>query len=104
MAQQQPQARQVPIVVVGLDDEPILFSNQFYIQHHQTEFIITFCQIQPPLLIGTPEQIQQQAEHVTSVPARAVARIGLTHTRMMELVRVLQQNLQQYERARGQQP
>ena len=93
--------KQVPIVVIGLDEEPILFSNQFYIQHHQTEFILTFCQIQPPLLVGTTEQIQQQAEHVTSVPAKAVARIGLTSQRMMELVRVLQENLQKYERARG---
>ena len=101
MTQQSPAGKEVPIVVTGLDDEPILFSNQFYIQHHQTEFIITFCQIQPPLLIGTPEQIRQQTEHISSVPARAVARIGLTHTRMTELVMALQQNLQQYERGRG---
>ena len=69
MTQQSPAGKEVPIVVTGLDDEPILFSNQFYIQHHQTEFIITFCQIQPPLLIGTPEQIRQQSEHISSVPA-----------------------------------
>ena len=98
---QQPESKQVPIVVTGLEDEPILFANQFYIQHHQTEFILTFCQIQPPLLVGTPEQVRQQAEHVTSVAARAVARIGLTSQRMTELVRVLQENLQKYEQARG---
>ena len=99
MAQQQ--GRPVPIVVTGLDDVPILFSNQFYIQFHQTEFILTFCQIQPPLLLGTPEEVAVQAERITSVPARVVARIGLTPQRMTELVRILQENLQKYETAHG---
>lgn len=98
---QQPEERAVPIVVSGLEDVPILFSNQFYVQHHQTEFIITFCQIQPPLLVGPAEVIRQQAAHITSVPARVVARIGLTVQRMTELVRVLQENLQNYEQGRG---
>ncbi len=98
---QQTEGKPVPIVVIGLLEAPILFSNQFYVQHHATEFIITFCQIQPPLLVGTAEEVQRQAEHVTSVPAQVVARIGLTPHRMTELVRVLQENLQNYERQRG---
>ena len=99
MVQESP-GRAVPIVVTGLEDVPILFSNQFYGQFHQTEFIITFCQIQPPLLVGTQEEVRQQAEHISAVPARVVARIGLTTQRMTELIRVLQENLQNYERSR----
>ena len=81
MTQQSPAGKEVPIVVTGLDDEPILFSNQFYIQHHQTEFIITFCQIQPPLLVGTPEQIRQQTEHISSVPVRNVRKVHQCNAR-----------------------
>ncbi len=99
--QQQPEGKAVPIVVTGMEDVPILFSNQFYVQHHQTEFIVTFCQIQPPLLIGTPAEQRQQAEHINSVPAKVVARIGLTPQRMTELVRALQENLQNYEKRRS---
>ena len=98
---QQPEGKAVPIVVTGLNEVPILFSNQFYVQHHITEFIVTFCQIQPPLIVGSPEEVQRQAEYLTSVPAQVVARIGLTPQRMGELVRVLQENLQNYERRRG---
>lgn len=98
---QQKEGRPIPIVVTGLQDVPILFSNQFYIQHHETEFIITFCQIQPPLLVGTPEEVTKQAEHLTSVPAGVVARIGLTSQRMTELVKILQENLNKYQKGRG---
>ena len=93
--------RPIPIIVTGLDENPILFANHFVVQHHMTEFIITFGQVQPPIILGSPEQQAQQAEHISSIPARVVARIGLTPQRMTELVRVMQENLSNYEQQRG---
>lgn len=103
MTEAQPEFR-APIVRVGQDDVPILFVNDFVVQHHAAEFFITFSQVQPPIIIGTPEERREQARHITSVPARVVVRIGLTPHRMTELIRVLQANLQMYEQQRGTQP
>lgn len=92
---------EVPIVVTGIGNTPMLFSNMCYVQHHQTEFIITFCELQPPILVGTTEEMARQAAALDIIPARVVARIALTSTRMTELIRALQENLSNYEKTRG---
>ena len=91
------QGRPIPIVFVGADEVPILFVNQMVIQHVQNEFILTLAQIQPPILLGSPEERQSQVEKITHVSAQVVARIGLTRARLAELIAALQTNLSTYD-------
>ena len=35
----------LPVVYIGAEDEPILFANQFVIQHEKNEFILTVGQL-----------------------------------------------------------
>ena len=88
----------LPITYLGLEDMPILFANQFVIQHEKNEFVLTVGQLQPPILLGTPEERKEQAKKLTYVPIRVVARFGLTRQRLAELIEVLQSNLRTYEK------
>ena len=87
----------LPLTYLGLEDIPILFANQFVIQHEKNEFILTVGQLQPPILLGTPEDRKEQAKKLTYVPIRVVARFGLTRQRLTELIEVLQSNLRTYD-------
>jgi len=89
---------QVPLVWVGAEDVPILYANTFISQFDQSGgFIVTAGQMNPPALIGTPDEMRAQAEQVTFVPVRVAARLALTQSKMLELVQVLQLNLEQFE-------
>jgi hypothetical protein len=102
-----PDSIAVPIVWSGPEDVPILFTNAFVSQFDLTldAFILTFGQMTPPALIGaTPEELKEQAEQVTFVPVKPIARLSLTPRRMQEVIAALQANLDQLERASTMQP
>lgn len=92
---------EVPLVIVGAEDTPIYFANLFVVQHEQKEFIITFGQYSPPLLLGAPEEKQEAARRMPHVPIKVVARVGLTPERMVELIEVLQTNFRKYQAKQG---
>ena len=87
----------LPVTYLGLEDVPILFANQFVIQHEKNEFVLTVGQLQPPILLGSPEERKEQAKKLTYVPIRVVARFGLTRQRLAELIEALQSNLRKYD-------
>lgn len=80
---------------VGLEDVPIVFANQIIGQlDDKGEAILTFGQATPPVLLGTPEEQQQQASLTHFVQIRPVARLTLSGARMEELITVLQKTLE----------
>jgi hypothetical protein len=91
------QGIEIPLVIIGAEDVPIYFTNLFVVQHEEKEFIITFGQYSPPLLLGSPEEKQEAAKRMPYVPIKVIARVGLTPERMEELIEVLQTNLRKYQ-------
>ncbi len=82
---------QVPLVWVGAEETPIYFCNQFLAQVDGNEAFLMVGQMTPPPLMGSPEEIQEQAERITYVAVKAVARLGMASNRLDELINVLQQ-------------
>lgn len=77
------------------EDLPVVWVNNFVVQHTQHEFILTFFQVTPPILIKpTPEDL----EAVESVPARAIARIALTPRAMAQLLDVIRENYETFQK------
>lgn len=95
------EAISLPLVYVGVEDVPLLFTNQFVIQHHQNEFILTLCQVTPPILLGTKQERREQAKRLSYIPVKVVARIAFTRQRLVELISVLQENLRTYDATQG---
>jgi hypothetical protein len=72
------------------------YASNLVVQHTQHEFIISFFEVLPPILLGLPEERQTQLEQIESVQAQCVARIVVAANRMPEFVKVLQDNVEQY--------
>lgn len=101
MTEEEEQGVRLPISYVGIDETPILFVNNFVIQHDQNEFILMVSQVQKPLLLGTIEERREQAERITFVPVNVVARLGFTRGRLVSLIDMLQTNLDQHDTTFG---
>lgn len=89
---QEPEAIQLPFFFIGTEEVPIMLSNLQVVQHVQHEFVITFAQFSPPLVLGTPQEQREQVEAKPYLPVKTVARIAMAPERMLDLIKVLQEN------------
>lgn len=92
---------QLPIRWVGTEDNPLLVVNQFLGQVGPTqEIILSFgAAVPPPIVGGTIEEQTEQLKEHTYVPAKVVARLGVSRIALEQLIEVLQQTLANYDRA-----
>jgi hypothetical protein len=89
----------LPIRWMGTEDIPIVFVNQVLGQvGRQGEVVLSFGQITPPALLGTPEQQREQAKDIDFLPVKPVARLALTRVGLDDLIRVLQQTRDNYQK------
>ncbi len=75
------------------------YATNFVIQHTDQEFILSFFEAKPPLLLGTPEERATQLRSIDSVRADCVARLIISPRRMADLIKVLQQNYSTYQQS-----
>lgn len=71
------------------DEIPFLFVNQLIAQVNQGEVFLTFGQVSPPVILGTPEEQRRQLSELESVPVRPIARLSMTPERLEEIIGVL---------------
>jgi hypothetical protein len=73
------------------------YANNIIVQHSQNEFIISFFEARPPLLIGTLERIERVQRETKSLSAECVARIVVSPQKMRDFVKVMTRNMETYE-------
>jgi hypothetical protein len=84
----------------GRDEVPILFANQIIAQVNSGEVFLTFGQVAPPAVLGTPAEQRQQVEEIKamgSIPVRTVARLSMTPAKLLDLVRILNEVVEKHE-------
>jgi hypothetical protein len=85
----------VPVTWVGTEEVPVVFVNQMLGQvDDRGDVILSFGQVTPPALIGTPQEQAAQAQRIAYVPVKPVARFTMSRPRVAELIGVLTQVLQ----------
>jgi len=72
------------------------YATNMVVQHTEHEFIISFFEAYPPVVLGDPEERKALLEQIKSVPAVCVARIIVAPERLAEFIQVLQDNLDKY--------
>ncbi len=104
MAQQRREARSLTLRLnwEGIDKLPIVFVNQVIAQHdaESSEFIITFGSLAPPTIMGTPDDQRQAAAELEArgiINVLPVFRMGVTPERLLQLIKVLQENYRNYQ-------
>jgi hypothetical protein len=70
------------------------YATHLVVQASEHEFHVSFFEIKPPLLLGTPEEIERQAKELKTVRAECVARVIVAKERMQDFIQVLQRNLE----------
>ncbi len=73
------------------------YANNVVIQHSKNEFVISFFEILPPLLLGSPQEVQAQLQQMRTIHAECVARIVMSPESAQNFARALQQNLINYQ-------
>lgn len=91
----------LPFFFIGTEDVPIQLSNLQAIQHVQQEFIITFGQFSPPVVLGTPEEQFEQLKSKQYLPVKTVARVAMSPQRLADLIKALQTNYENWKAAQG---
>jgi hypothetical protein len=79
-----------PIELYYPEDTIGRYSNQLLVQFGQHECNISFFDIKPPVLLGSPEEQREQLKSVESVRAVCVARIVVAKEFVPEIIAALQ--------------
>jgi hypothetical protein len=96
-----PSSIQIALSWVGYDEVPVIYANQFLLQYQpENSFVMGVGQSTPPAMLGSPEELAEQARQIEFVPVRTLTRLALTEEKMKELVAVLQASLAKAELVR----
>src|SRR5258707_7592115 len=101
MDAQVPEGRSLPIEWYIPENIVTRYATDMVVQSSPLEFVISFFEAYPPLLIGTPEEAKAQAEKLDSIRATCIARFIVSPGKITEFVAVLQQSLEQYQSSFG---
>jgi hypothetical protein len=84
-----------------LDDgnRPSVYATNITVQHTPHEFVISFYEAHPPVILGSAEERDAQLQAIDHVYAPCVARITVAASRMESIVKALQENLDRYQRS-----
>jgi len=93
----EPESMRVPVSFEVPDDIVSRYATNFVAQHTENEFILTFYEVHPPILLGSPDENKAQLEALGPIPATCVAIIILSPHGMRQLVDVLQRNLADFD-------
>ncbi|MEV6541264.1 hypothetical protein [Streptomyces sp. NPDC051665] len=96
-------AVKVPVLWVGLDELPLLSTNQVLSQFDRDHVFLTFGTATPPVLMGNEEEVRSQAERLSYVPVRGITRLAVSRRHLGELIEVLQRTAQNFDAQEGEQ-
>jgi hypothetical protein len=85
----------LPIEYVVGDALPSQYVTELVVQHNQENFILSFFEIRPPILLGSADTRKAALENLDHIEAHCHARLVIPAGKMADFVRVMQEN---YER------
>jgi len=72
------------------------YANNVLVQAGQYEFVISFFEIQPPLLLGSPEENEAKLKQIGAVRAECVSKVIVSPEVIPGLISALQIELEKY--------
>ncbi|MGH7826374.1 MAG: DUF3467 domain-containing protein [Candidatus Binatia bacterium] len=79
------------------DDLVPRYATNVVVQHDENEFVISFFELQKPIVIGTPEQRKKAVDSIHNIRARCVSQIILSPRKMKDFIGAMETNLKRYE-------
>lgn len=72
------------------------YATNMLVQHGEHEFILSFFETWPPIVMGPPEDVEDRFRNIDSIEARCVGRVIVAADRMPGFIEALQTNLDRY--------
>jgi len=69
------------------------YANNMLVQRTEIGFLISFFETKPPVLLGDPEEINEQIKKIKSVRSNCVSQIIVSANVMPRFIEALQSNL-----------
>ena len=88
--------KKVPIEWHVPEDIASQYANNMIVQHADNEFIVSFFETLPPLIVGSPEDIKTQLDAVEGVRSKCVARIIIAPEKMRDFIQALNTNFDKF--------
>ena len=89
--QEQPQI--LPVEWKVSDDIVARYATNMVVQRLENEFLISFFDIRPPIILGEPEDITKKLRETKSVTANCVAQIIVAVEKMPSFVNALENSI-----------
>lgn len=78
------------------DDVPGGYATNMVVQHTEHEFMVSFFEMEKPIILGTPEERRERLKSMESVRAKCVAKVTIAAGRMQEFIDALAGNYELY--------
>ena len=75
------------------DDIVARYATNMLVQRGENEYYISFFETKPPVLLGTPEQINKKVEGIKSLQANCVAQVIIAAEKLPSFIEALQDML-----------
>ena len=72
------------------------YATNIVVQPIQHEFVISFFEAQPPIILGTPEENRAKYQELGAIRAECVARVIVAAERLPDFIEALQTTLAAY--------
>ena len=69
------------------------YATNMVVQHSDQEFILSFFELLPPMIFGTPQDLEK-LDNMSAVRAECIARVIVSAERMPKFIQALQQTLE----------
>jgi hypothetical protein len=73
------------------------YATNMTIQQGENEFIISFFEVIPPILLGSPEVRAKKIEKLEEINAECVARVIVAADKLPAFIKAMQSNLEIYK-------
>lgn len=74
------------------------YATNVVVQHGEHEFLLSFFDIQKPILVGSQEDIKNQLSRIDKVIAKCVGQIYIAADEFPKIISVLQQQYDDYQK------
>jgi hypothetical protein len=85
----------LPLVLLGAEEQTFEHANVFILTVTPDGAHLTAGQVQPPLLLGSPEEQRGQADKLSYVGVKVLAKLVMTPQRLLELRNLINGQLEQ---------
>jgi hypothetical protein len=79
------------------ENTPRGYATEMIVQYTQHEFILSFFNIEPPIILGTDEEKVEQLKRIDHLTARGIVRLTISPERMENFLRVLNRHFENYQ-------